>query len=229
VLEYDRPMSARDDNVSRLAVLDEPIRRRLFDYVRGSPGPVGREQAAEAVGIGRSLAAYHLDKLADQGLLTTTHRRPDGRGGPGAGRPAKLYAAGDAELTVSVPARDYELAARLLLEAAQADRSTESRLTRHAVAARAGRQLGEGLRSDASLDAALASRGYEPFEDEPGVIRLANCPFRRLAAEDRDVVCGMNQAYLEGLLEGLGRDDLTASLEPAPGRCCVAVRAGRKR
>jgi predicted ArsR family transcriptional regulator len=218
-------MNARDDNVSRLAVLDEPIRRRLYDYVRASAEPVGRERAAAAVGIGRSLAAYHLDRLAEQGLLTVTYRRPEGRDGPGAGRPAKLYAAADTELTVSVPARDYELAAHLLVEAAQADPSTESRITRHAVAARAGRQLGEGLRSEASLDSALASRGYEPFEDEPGVIRLANCPFHRLAAESRDVVCGMNQAYLEGLLEGLGRDDLAASLEPAPGRCCVAVRA----
>jgi len=224
VLEFTAKMNARDDNVSRLAVLDEPIRRRLYDYVRASAEPVGREQAADAVGIGRSLAAYHLDRLAEQGLLTVTHRRPEGRGGPGAGRPAKLYRAADTELTVSVPARDYELAAHLLLEAAQADASSESRTTRHAVSARAGRRLGEELRSEASLDSALASRGYEPFEDGPGVIRLANCPFHRLAAESRDVVCGMNQAYLEGLLEGLGRDDLAASLEPAPGRCCVAVR-----
>jgi predicted ArsR family transcriptional regulator len=232
VLEWESPMSAYEDKVSRLAVLDEPIRRRLYDYVRESAEPVGRERAAEAVGIGRSLAAYHLDKLAEQGLVTTTYRRPDGRGGPGAGRPAKLYAAADTEVTVSVPARDYELAARLLAEAAQADPSGGSRTMLHSVAARAGRRLGEGLRTgapEASLDEALASRGYEPFEDEPDVTRLANCPFHRLAVDNRDVVCGMNQAYLEGLLDGLGRDDRTASLEPTPGRCCVAVRprAGR--
>ena len=62
--------------------------------------------------------------------------------------------------------------------------------------------------------------------DEAGVIRLANCPFHRLAADHRDLVCGTNQAYVAGLLEGLHREDVTAKLEPEPGRCCVAIRAG---
>ena len=91
------------------------------------------------------------------------------------------------------------------------------------MASRAGRRLGEGRRLP--LEEALAARGYEPFEDEPGVIRLRNCPFHRLAQQHRDVVCRMNQAYLEGLLEGLGRTDVTAGLEPEAGRCCVAIRA----
>jgi predicted ArsR family transcriptional regulator len=216
------------DDVSRLSVLDEPVRRRLFDHVRRSPEPVGREDAAAAVGIGRSLAAYHLDKLAEHGLLTTTYGRPEGRGGPGAGRPAKLYAPAEGELSVSVPPRDYEFAARLLAEAAEAEPSGSARLALHDVAARTGRELGEALREEArgsSLSEALADRGYEPFEDEAGTIRLGNCPFHRLAAEHRDLVCGMNQAHLAGLLEGLDRDDVTADLDPAPGRCCVSLRA----
>jgi predicted ArsR family transcriptional regulator len=212
-----------DDEVRRLAALDEPIRRRLFDYVRRSAEPVGREEAAEAVGIGRSLAAYHLDKLADERLLASTYRRRAGRSGPGAGRPAKLYTAPEAEVSVSVPARDYEFVAHLLAEAAEADPTGETLAGLQAVAGRTGRHLGEGLRGDALLDA-LANRGYEPFEDEAGVIRLANCPFHRLAADHRDLVCGMNQAYLQGLLEGLQRDDVAATLEPEPGRCCVVIR-----
>jgi predicted ArsR family transcriptional regulator len=210
----------REDELARLAALDEPIRRRLFAYVRSSSAPVSREDAAAAVGISRSLAAYHLDKLAEQGLLTASYRRPEGRTGPGAGRPAKLYVA-QGEVSVSVPPRDYELAADLLAEAAET--SDEARAALDAVAARAGRRMGEG--QEGSLDDALATRGYEPFEDDAGVIRLRNCPFHRLAEQHRDVVCGMNQAYLEGLLEGLGRTDVRASLEPEPGRCCVAIRA----
>jgi predicted ArsR family transcriptional regulator len=210
----------REDELARLAALDEPLRRRLFDYVRGSSEPVSREDAAAAAGIGRSLAAYHLDKLVEQGLLAASYRRPAGRSGPGAGRPAKVYVA-QGEVSVSVPPRDYELAADLLAEAAET--SGEARVALDAVAARAGRRLGEG--SMGSLEDALALRGYEPFEDEPGVIRLRNCPFHRLAEQHRDVVCGMNRAYLEGLLEGLGRADVSASLEPEPGRCCVAIRA----
>jgi predicted ArsR family transcriptional regulator len=215
-----------DEAVRRLASLDEPIRRRLFDYVRRSPQPVGREEAAEAVGIGRSLAAYHLDKLADEGLLVSRYRRPEGRGGPGAGRPAKLYTAPQGEVSVSVPARDYEFVAQLLAEAAETDRSGETRASLEAVATRTGRRLGEGLRGEALVDA-LAKRGYEPYEDEAGVIRLANCPFHRLAADHRDLVCGMNEAYIGGLLEGLHREDMRASLEPEPGRCCVAIRPRR--
>ena len=215
------------DDLARLAALDEPIRRRLFAYVRGSSEPVSREDAAEAVGISRSLAAYHLDKLAEQALLTTGYRRPEGRSGPGAGRPAKVYVA-QGEVSVSVPPRDYELAADLLAEAAET--SGEARAALDAVAARAGRRLGEeqGEGRQGSLHDALATRGYEPFEDDAGVIRLRNCPFHRLAEQHRDVVCGMNQAYLDGLLEGLGRRDVRASLEPEPGRCCVAIGLGRE-
>ena len=211
---------SRQDELARLAVLDEPVRRRLFAYVRSSPEPVTREDAAEAVGISRSLAAYHLDKLADHALLTASYRRPEGRTGPGAGRPAKVYAA-QGEVSVSVPPRDYELAAELLAEAAES--SDEARAALDAVAARAGRRLGKG--QEGSLQDALAIRGYEPFEDEDGVILLRNCPFHRLAEQHSDVVCGMNRSYLEGLLDGLDRRDVTASLEPEPGRCCVAIRA----
>jgi predicted ArsR family transcriptional regulator len=209
-----------NQELARLATLDEPVRRRLYDYVRSSAEPVSREDAAEAVGISRSLAAYHLDRLAEQALLTTSYRRPEGRSGPGAGRPAKVYTA-QGEVSVSVPPRDYELAADLLAEAAET--SGEARAALDAVAARAGRRLGEDAKG--SLQQALAARGYEPFEDEAGVIRLRNCPFHRLAEQHRDVVCRMNRAYLEGVLEGLERSDVTASLEPEPGRCCVAVRA----
>jgi len=217
------PPGSRED-LDRLSVLDEPIRRRLFDHVRGAPEPVGREDAATAVGISRSLAAYHLDKLAEHGLLTTSYSRPEGRRGPGAGRPAKLYAQAEAELSVSVPARDYEFAARLLAEAAEAEPSAAAAL--RDVAARTGHELGETGRVP-SLNEALVERGYEPFEDAEGVIRLRNCPFHRLAAEHRDLVCGMNQAYLEGFLEGLDRDDVSADLEPERGRCCVAIRPRR--
>jgi predicted ArsR family transcriptional regulator len=208
------------DELTRLAALDEPVRRQLFAYVRGSSEPVSREEAAGAVGISRSLAAYHLDKLVEQDLLSTSYRRPEGRSGPGAGRPAKLYVA-QGEVSVSVPPREYELAAGLLAEAAET--SDEARTALDAVAARAGRRLGEEQKG--SLEEALAARGYEPFEDEAGVIRLRNCPFHRLAEQHRDVVCGMNRSYLQGLLDGMDRRDVTASLEPEPGRCCVAIRA----
>ena len=68
-----------------LSHLDDPLRRQLYEYVFESDGPVSREQAAAAASIGRTLAAYHLDKLAEAGLLTVSYQRPAGRGGPGPG------------------------------------------------------------------------------------------------------------------------------------------------
>src|SRR5450759_3149651 len=102
-----------------LSTLDDTLRRQLYEYVTECGEPTSREQAAAAAGIGRTLAAYHLDKLADAGLLVTSYQRPAGRSGPGAGRPAKLYTRAEQELNVSVPPRDYELLARLLVSAVQ--------------------------------------------------------------------------------------------------------------
>jgi predicted ArsR family transcriptional regulator len=208
------------DDVARVAVLEEPVRRRLYEYVRERAEPVGREEAGEAVGIARSLAAYHLDKLAEQGLLSTTYARPEGRGGPGAGRPAKLYAPAEEEVAVNLPARDYELAARLLVEAAEEDSTGSARAALDQVARRAGSEAG----GTGDLVAALRERGYEPVTDEDGTIRLRNCPFHRLAQDHRDVVCEMNLGFLEGMLEGHEEQGYTASLEPQPGLCCVAIR-----
>jgi predicted ArsR family transcriptional regulator len=203
------------DEISRLAALDDPLRRRLYDFVRSRGEPVSRDEAAREAGIGRTLAAYHLDKLAEESLLTTSYARPEGRTGPGAGRPSKLYEPTAGELAVSVPQRDYEFAAHLFARAAEADRTVRDQ------ARRSGRELGASSRR--SLKRALADRGYEPFEDEEGTIRLRNCPFHRLAAEHRDLVCGMNEAFLQGFLEGLDAEDVQASLDPRPGLCCVAI------
>jgi predicted ArsR family transcriptional regulator len=224
------PPSGSDD-IARVASLEEPLRRRLYEYVRSREEPVGREEAGEATGIGRSLAAYHLDKLVEQGLLTATYRRPEGRGGPGAGRPAKLYSPDAREVSISVPPREYELAAHLLADAAESVPSEQRSLRE--VAVRAGREAGAASRSRrsggaggkgrADMEAALRERGYEPAEDEAGGIRLRNCPFHRLAQEHRDLICGMNLAFVEGLLEGLERDDHRACPDPRPGQCCVAI------
>lgn len=219
-------MSSEQD-LKRVAALQDPVRRKLFAFVRERARPVGREEAGEAAGIGRSLAAYHLDHLVDDGLLTASYARPEGRAGPGAGRPAKLYEPAAGEVVVSVPARDYEFVAHLLARAAEADTSGTARAALDDVARDQGRELGASLAGrarKAGLERALRERGYEPFRDEEGVIRMRNCPFHRLAADHRDLVCGMNLAFLSGLIDGLGSDELEGALEPESGRCCVAIR-----
>src|SRR4051794_30073726 len=206
------------DPLGALSSLGDATRRRVYSVVAAAPAALTRDEVATAAGIGRTLAAYHLDRLAAEGLLTVTRERRSGRSGPGAGRPAKLYARSDRELAVSVPPRDYHVAARLLADAAAADATGETRQALAEAAARLGRELAtEG----GDLETVLRERGYEPYEDEPGVQRLRNCPFHAVAQRQPEVVCDMNLALLEGLVEGR---DVTASLEPGPGRCCVALR-----
>jgi predicted ArsR family transcriptional regulator len=84
---------------------------------------------------------------------------------------------------------------------------------------------GEGD-SEQTLHALLRSRGYEPVEREPGELRLRNCPFDAIAGRHPDLVCGLNLALIEGILDGLGTDGASAVLAPEDGACCVAIRTG---
>jgi predicted ArsR family transcriptional regulator len=232
-------------DLASLSSLDDPVRRRLYEVVTRRAGPVSRDEAAAAAGIGRALAVYHLDKLVEAGLLTASYQRPTGRSGPGAGRPAKLYARSGHEFTVTVPPREYELAARLLVEVVEADASGRSRAALGEAARRLGTELGNAFRPGAAgpepgrreetgrdatrrdVEALLAQQGYEPGHGGNGVIRLRNCPFHQLAERHRDVVCEMNLALVEGLVAGLGRDSWRPVLDPRPGHCCVAIGGDR--
>jgi hypothetical protein len=44
-----------------------------------------------------------------------------------------------------------------------------------------------------------------------------------------DLVCGMNLAFMEGIVEGAAADGVTATFDPQPGQCCVTLRVGRSR
>ena len=211
-------LSPGGPDLASLSSLDDPLRRRLYEVVTSQSGPVSRDEAASAAGIGRALAVYHLDKLVESGLLTASHQRPPGRSGPGAGRPAKMYARSDREFAVTVPPREYELAARLLVQAVEADPSDRSRV----VLAEAARRLGTEA-SEQDVKGVLTQQGYEPCGGADGIIRLRNCPFHQLTERHREVVCGMNLALVEGLVDGLGAGGLRPVLDPQPGHCCVAI------
>ncbi|MGH3263163.1 MAG: helix-turn-helix domain-containing protein, partial [Trebonia sp.] len=163
----------RHDGSAALAALSslvDPVRRRLYEYVTSRSEPVTREDAAAAAGIGRTLAAYHLDKLAEAGLVKAGYARPEGRGGPGAGRPAKHYVRADRELSVSMPPRSYLLMASVLAEAVAADTGGDVRKA----AARAARQIGRGAAEGSDLETALRACGYDPVRAEDGDIVLRN-------------------------------------------------------
>src|SRR5512143_226320 len=110
------PMPTDPASIEAVALLEEPVRRALYEWVIRDGDPVSRDQAAAGVGVSRALAAFHLDRLVDGGLLSPEYRRLSGRTGPGAGRPAKLYRRGPRQVTVSLPDRSYEVAAMLFAD-----------------------------------------------------------------------------------------------------------------
>jgi predicted ArsR family transcriptional regulator len=227
------------DAIGSVAALDDPVRSRLFAHIRAAGGPVTREEAADAVGISRKLAAFHLDKLVLAGLLVagvddTRPRR--------VGRAPKAYQPAPEAVLVSIPQRSYGLLASILLEATTTASPEESAdQARRRVATAAGRTLGAAVRREsvtesarvagdrtlARVEAALDAEGFEPFRPEPTRVRLRNCPFHPMAAREPEAVCGINHAYMCGLLDGLRATSPEAELAPRPGECCVEI--GRPR
>ncbi|MGN8025566.1 helix-turn-helix transcriptional regulator [Microbacterium sp. 22242] len=203
-----------------VGLLADQMRRRLYDFVSAQPHPVTREAAADATGISRTLAAYHLDKLAHAGLLTVSRARVNGRTGPGAGRPAKHYARSPRELTVTLPPRNYSLLAQILATAADADSSERFRAALTAAAETEGRALGQ---AGSDIPSALSAAGYEPEVTADDDLILRNCPFHSVMADHRGLVCTLNRAFIGGALEGSGDDPARAELAPGDGRCCVIV------
>jgi predicted ArsR family transcriptional regulator len=218
--------TTRDQDVAAIGLLHEPARRRLYDWVSAQTQPVGREAAAAAVGINRALAAFHLDRLVEAGLLRAGYRRLTGRTGPGAGRPARVYSRSGRTVSVSVPDRRYERAANLFasaLEAAGASAPTDGLVDG---ARKFGAKLGEAGDGEpgsvGKLLNVLRHNGYQPVFDGSDTIRLLNCPFDALVAEHRPLVCGTNLALAQGFAAGTTTSGYQPMIDQQPGYCCVA-------
>jgi predicted ArsR family transcriptional regulator len=219
--------------VAAVAALEDDVRRALYEHVRDAGEPVTREDAAAAVGISRKLAAFHLDKLVGFGLLQSRFADESPRR---VGRAPRVYEPAPADITVRLPARTPELLAAILVEAVTDERSHEraqdaalrvarahgvavGTAERHRVhAGRVGAERALSLSRDL-----LARHGYQPYRNGAG-LRTRNCPFHPLAAAAPEFVCGLNCAYLEGIVDGLGAGERVAAvLAPAPGECCVEL------
>ena len=193
------------DPVAAVAALDEPNRRKLYDFVVRQTAPISKDEASEAIGLPRTTAAFHLDKLVEMGLLDVIHERRSGE-----------------QIEVSLPDRRYEAASHLLtdalLEAETTGEPAREILNRRAY------EWGEDLaaQADGEVVQALEDLGFEPQQDEQTIL-LGNCPFHSLAQRHTQLVCGMNLCMISGILDGIEARSHTARLDPSPGHCCVRL------
>ncbi len=220
--------------IAAVAALGDDLRRRMYDFIRRSDRPVTRDEAAASVGISRKLAAFHLDKLVTAGLLTAGYANLSGV--RRVGRVPKVYEPARDDVRVSIPQREHGLLADILIDAvlteADGEDACQSALR---AAADHGRRLGGSTRDETRPGRLGAERaltcagevleryGFEPSREAPTLLRLRNCPFHPLAARAPDLVCGINHAFLTGLLTGLNADTVHATLTPRPGACCVEL------
>ena len=198
-----------EQEIERLAsALGDPTRRRIFFVVREAVAPQSKDEVAEAVGIERRLAGFHLDKLVEQGFLEAEYRRRE-RGGPGAGRPPKLYRLAETEAAVTLPERHYDLLAELLLRAmSEPGASPAEQLDR------VGFEFGRSLAAEqnaggspftpnqaiAEVVRLLSRYGFAATSDGPASIKACSCPFEEMAFHDPERVCGLDRSIWRGIL-----------------------------
>lgn len=214
--------------------LGDPTRRGIYITVREAPEPATASQIADLFSIHPNVARHHLDRLAEDGYLEVTRRRPDGKSGPGAGRPAKCYTATAKEIDLHFPARRYDLLSELLVRVIE--RIDPGNLAD--IAADIGREYGSEIASEIGAPSesgfvtavnavALAMTGMGFTTDSDADTRrllTSHCPFADTAVKHPEVVCSLDRGIVSGLMEGLSPDWRPVQVVSHPGLAedCVA-------
>jgi predicted ArsR family transcriptional regulator len=195
--------------VDRLDALGDPELRSAVLLVRGASNPLTADDVSDRLGISRSVARWRLERLVEAGLATVGFERRSGRTGPGAGRPAKTYAAAPETTAVEFPRRHYETLVGSLVDALPR-RGRAKHLDR--VGYSFGLELGRAARLRpaatvrASLDRLCRGLGRLGFQaavesvtDREAVIVSATCPLRPVVVADTDAR-GLDAGMWRGLL-----------------------------
>lgn len=213
--------------LAAVASLGDDKRRQLYELIASSDAAIGRDEAALALGLPRSTASFHLDRLVQDGLLAVEFHKSSAKAGPGSGRPAKMYRPAASEVGVSVPDRNYDLAGELLAAAIEHSTATGDAVRESLLATSYGK--GHALASEAvSLEEFIAGEGYEPRPDGDGGLVLVNCPFHRLSDGHPDVVCAMNGSFLQGAAAACGEPAERVATNSVPGQCCARITPPRQ-
>ena len=216
-----------DTTWETVAVLVDPVRRALYEHVRAQRRPVTREEAADAVAISRNLTAFHLDKLVEAGLLRARYEAPPDLP-RGRGRTPKVYEAVDESVALTIPPRQYELVGEILADAVATTPGDARRAAaQRALVAGAGGGRREWCRGRwrrrHRCRPAPARRAWLRAGDRGRPDRAPQLPVSPAGQRQTELVCGLNEEFLRGVLDGLGTSGLSARLAPRSGHCCVAI------
>lgn len=193
-------------------------RTRVLELLREAGTPLGVRDVAKQTGLHPNTARFHLDGLVDAGLA---ERAAEERAEPG--RPRMVYT--PLPVDGGEGRRSYRLLAEMLTSvvAGALPEAVE-------VATDAGRQWGRFLtdrpapsrRTDVDdslreLVEVLREVGFAPEvagDEEDRQVRLHHCPFREVAENHQDIVCGLHLGLMQGVLAELRAPLTTDRLDP---------------
>jgi predicted ArsR family transcriptional regulator len=190
----EEPLSEIDRTIS---ALQDPTRRRiLVDFYVHQPEWTVAE-VAEAVGIHRTVAHGHLERLVALGYLLSGQRRGT------SGKPAKLYRLAGRHIDLSYPVRRFARLSALLAEGLRG--TPDGIRTAH----EAGRRYGASLvtkpaDSPGSVLGQMAPLGAEYRLIGNDEVLAENCIFRQACEGNEDVVCELHAGILEGAFQRAG-------------------------
>ncbi|HLF59764.1 MAG TPA: helix-turn-helix domain-containing protein [Acidimicrobiia bacterium] len=199
-----------DKSISDLtSALGDPTRRAIYVAVRESPEPLSTAHVAGLFHLHPNVARHHLDRLAEDGYLKVSHRRAEGKNGPGAGRPAKCYEATAKEVSVHFAPRRFEMLVDMLIRVL--DQVAPENVAQ--IAEDVGRAYGQELAAeiggpeqpgyDGAIQAvatAMTGLGFSIDPDVPGQRLLtSHCPFGEAATSHPEVICSLDRGIVAGM------------------------------
>jgi predicted ArsR family transcriptional regulator len=190
----EEPLTEIDRTIS---ALQDPTRRRiLLDFYVHQPEWTVAE-VAEAVGVHRTVAHGHLERLVALGYLLSGQRRGT------SGKPAKLYRLAGRHIDLSYPVRRFARLSALLAEGLRG--TPDGIRTAHEAGRRYGASLvTESADSPGSVLGQMAPLGAEYRLVGNDEVLAENCIFRQVCEGNEDVVCELHAGILEGAFQRAG-------------------------
>lgn len=197
-------------------VLSDPTRYYIYQYITKRHQEVTVQEIADGFNIHPNVARLHLSKLEDVNMLVSETKKT-GKGG----RPSRLYRLSDDVIQLNFPYRDYQLLSNIAIQT-MLSLGEEGRKALYITGKRFGIELveqemasqhqnGVDLSFDQKLNimrsAATMAGFYPDFEaneDQTKIyFEIFNCPFKEVAVDHTESVCGMHYEFLKGMFESL--------------------------